>query len=247
MSALDPLAREVLDRLVQSLVFAPRARSESKSYKEAPGRTVSIRKPPEPHVSSGPVLGPMYDPYGMSADIDIRCCSEELDDAGIEELAAACDRGGAAELAGELFYSEGEPGEGLTTDLLRRVWARARGTEMAIPEDREKYCALYPDDAAAVRGDIEPPRAPSLSGAAACNRHLGRLVDFELFESEHIPNVTIPDQGGSAPKIRDARQTGGALRTDGWKANARVLNRGNLITIGVYRVSCGIRKTRGGS
>ena len=237
MSALDPLAREALDRLVSSLVFAPRARSKGKFQEEAPGRTVTIRKPYEPHVSSGPVLGPIYHPYGTSADIDIRRCSKELDDAGMAKLAAACDWGGAAELAEKLFYFDGTPGEGLTTDLMRRVWARARGTEMAIPEDREKYCALHPDDAAAVRGDIEPPRAPSLSSTAACRRHLGRLADFELFESERIPNVTIPDQGGSAPKIRGARQTGGALCTDGWKANARVLNRGNLITIdGVYEV-----------
>ena len=246
MSALDPLAREALDRLVQSLVFAPRARSESKPYKEAPGRTVSIRMPYEPHVSSGAVLGPMYDPYGRYADIGIRRCSEELDDAGMAKLAAACDRGGAAELAEKLFYSEGEPGEGLTTDLLWRVRARARGTEMAIPGEREKYCALHPDDAAAVMDDIESPRPPSLSGDAVCSPHLGRLADFELFESEHIPHVTIPDQGGSAPKIRGAGQTGGALRTDGWKVNARVLNRGNLITIDkVYEVRPygGLRRT----
>ena len=246
MSALDPLAREALGRLVPSLVFAPRARSVSKSYSQMVGQTVSIEKPREAHVSNGAMLGPIYHPYGTFANIGVRRRSEDLDDAGIEKLAAACDRGGAAELAGKFFYSEGEPGEGLTTDLLWRVWARARGTEMAIPEDREKYCALHPDDAAAVMDDIEPPRVPSLSGDAVRNPHLGRLVRFELFESEHIPNVTIPDQGGSAPKIRGARQTGGALCTDGWKANARVLNRGNLITIdGVYevRLHCGLQRT----
>ena len=246
MSVLDPLAREALAQLVPSLVFAPRARSKSKPYSKVTGQTVSIRMPYEPHVSSGAEIGPIYHPYGRFADISVRCRSEELDDAGMAKLAAACDRGGAAELAGKLFYSEGEPGEGLTTDLLWRVRARALETETATSGSHEKYCALHPDDAAAVMDDIEPPRPPGLSGDAVCSRHLGRLADFEVFESEHIPNVTIPDQGGSAPKIQGARQTGDTLCTDGWKANARVLNRGNLITIaGVYEVRphCGLQRT----
>ena len=93
MSALDPLAREVLDRLVQSLVFAPRACSESKPYKEAPGRTVSARRPCGGRVSGGPEPGPIYDPSGTSVDIVVRRRTKELDDAGIEKLTAACTPG----------------------------------------------------------------------------------------------------------------------------------------------------------
>ena len=93
MSALDPLAREVLDRFVQSLVFAPRACSASKSREEAPGRTVSVRKPYKEHVSSGPEFGSIYDPSGTSGDIVVRRRTKELDDAGIEKLTAACTPG----------------------------------------------------------------------------------------------------------------------------------------------------------
>lgn len=247
VSALDSLARDALDRLAPSLVFAPRARSESKLHGEVVGHSIRIRKPYRLHVNGGDESVPRYHLYGEFADIGIQHHSEDLDNAGIAKLAAIYDRAGAAELARNLFHHVGAPGGGLTARLFREVRVHSEETEMAVLECRDKYCALHPEDAAMVRSDIESPRVPSLSDSTICNRHFGQLARFELFETEHIPNVTVPDQGGSAPKVRGDRQTGGTLHTDGWKANARVLNEGNLITInGVYEVRphCDLQRTR---
>lgn len=64
------------------------------------------------------------------------------------------------------------------------------------------------------------------------------IADFEMFQSQNVPNHTVGAHGGT-PLVQGGSQTGSSLATDGWTNDTTgILKKGDIFTIsGVYMVN----------
>jgi len=153
---------------------------------------------------------------------------------GGEELAALYDIAGGEEFHNGTHYQVGVAGGDLTVDVISKLSDFTKRRCMPFPLSS----LLPPEDLAVIAQDIEQHGAPPIAGEVVRERYRGRCREVYLYESDGLPYYEIADYGDSTPLVNAANgYRGSTLPTDGWQSSAKVLNKGQLITIaGVHDV-----------
>ena len=262
------IADESLFRLLDNLVL-PRLsnRTYEKYFENKIGDRITVKRPYMAKVNSGRVLSEanIAEMIDQTVDIvvdkrhnfalryndtektlDLVQFGERYLRTGIEELAYQYDIAGADELGLSISYSEGTPGTGLSTSAAQLIGAHAR--HVAIPLNSMNYGLMDPMDFANISDDVKNIFVPEDVSTAIRERYRGKLANWHLFESVHVPYLEVASHTGSTPLTNMVGgYEGSDLPTDGWANSTQVLNKGQLFTVaGVYEVQPrGNRRTTG--
>ena len=262
------IADESLFRLMDNLVL-PRLSNQTyeKYFENKIGDRITVKRPYMAKVNSGRILAESDIASMIDQTVDIMVdqrhnfairyndqektldlvqFGERYLRTGIEELAYQYDIAGANELGLSISYSEGTPGTGLSTSAAQKIGAHAR--HVAIPLNSMNYGLIDPMDFANISDDVKAVQLPEMVSTAIRERYNGKLGNWHLFESVHIPYLDVASHTGSTPLVNMVGgYEGKDLPTDGWANSTQVLNKGQLFTIaGVYEVQPrGNRRTTG--
>ena len=244
----DLIANEALFRLMDALVIPRLAnRSFEKYFAGKIGNRITIKRPYKAKVTSGRVMGAVSPLIDLTLDVmvdqrnhfpisyndeertlSIVAFGERYLQAGVEELAYAYDIAGADELGLSLFYREGTPGTGLSTRAALNIAAHAR--HVAIPLNSMNFGLIDPLDFANVSDDVKMIHVPDTVSQSIRERYRGMLAGYHLFESVNIPYLEVAALPGT-PLVNGGSESGGSITMDGFTASAKVLLKGQLISL----------------
>lgn len=164
----------------------------------------------------------------------------------IEALAYKYDSESARNVFNAVGYSHGTMGTQFSFAAGQKV--RAQAADMAMPVDN-RFMALSPYDVAALGIEMQRGR-PEIGGEAAQqytggfnmpgeirdairSAFAGNIGGFMMFESTQTPPVVCHNYTAAGHILVNAASgyNGNRLPTDGWAANLKCLNKGQLISI----------------
>ena len=255
---MSAMSNYTLWRLKNQLVFPRLARKHHEAVfsNEIIGDTIDILKPFRTQIHSGRVIAnnatydALYDEtvqikinnrfHGRlkfndeERTLEIRDFGDRYLQAVAEELANNYDEDGGQELGDALFYHRDGGDKYMDVDDVQHI--RAYATEMSIPQNTRNYAILNPSDFAALAADIKPLNVPDeVKRSAIYEKFRGKLSDFYVFESVHVPYMTTAAQAANpVPKVNAASgYAGDQLPTEEWTSadGVKVLDKGQIIQI----------------
>lgn len=158
------------------------------------------------------------------------------------ELAYKYDEAGGRVLVDNTYFTDGTPGEVLSSKTTTD--AMAHWGKLDMPQRRDRMILVdHYDIAAITKESLEGNyNNPADVNSAVHESFRGKLSGFSVYTTNHLPDYTVQDYGASIPLVNysaggDTTYEGDSLPTDGWVANTKVLLKGQMITIaGVYEI-----------
>ena len=156
-------------------------------------------------------------------------------DEGCKELAYKQDIACAREVTNMTAQHDGKPGTAITTKAMGSF--RAHCVELGI-DPYEASLMMRPRDISALGDDVKMVNVPKMVNQAIRNRYMGKIDGFPLYESIHVPLVTIPSTTGHVPVLKaGSALTGNSFTVTGLKADTLWVKKGDLVTFeGVFEI-----------
>jgi hypothetical protein len=147
------------------------------------------------------------------------------------------------------YQAVGTPG--VPVDFETLLLADAYMTELGIPEDGKRYCAMAPRVAAGLSNDLFNTFNPTVNTGALIDGFIGHLSGFDIFKTNFLGRHTAgAGQVGGAPPpgfslggvvTNGPISTGNLIVANGFANNTLVFTKGDIIEIadaaGVFMVN----------
>lgn len=246
------ITKETLPNLENNLVAASKVNRQFENQFVKIGNALTIRKPNQFTVSSGPGLQvqDIAEPstsitISSQKHVDFQFSSQELT-LTIEEFSERYLKPASIQLANQLdadvlaltpqvFNEVGTPGT-LPSTFASLAAVGQRMDEQAVIQDG-RYLLLGPAAYWSMANGlvnlyVQSVAEPALKG------FLANIANFEIYQDQNVYTQTVGAYGGT-PVVNGAGQTGSSLVTSGWTASvAGLLNVGDVFTIaGVFAVN----------
>ena len=246
------ITKETLVMLENNLVAASKVNRQFENQFVKIGSSLTIRKPNQFIVSSGPALAVqnVIEPstsitINNQKHVDFSFSSTELT-LTIEEFSERYLKPAASQLANQLDFDVisnwdsipnvvGTPGT-TPANFAALAAVGQRMDEGAVPQDG-RYLILNPKAYWSLANGLTTLYVNSVA-EPALKGYLATIANFEIYMDQNIQVQTVGAYGGT-PTVNGANQTGASLVTAGWTASiADLLNVGDVFTIaGVFAVN----------
>ena len=168
--------------------------------------------------------------------LHISMFKERYLDEGCKELAYTQDIACAREVTNATYQNDGTPGSAITTRTMGAV--RAHCVDLGI-DPMEAACVAKPADVSALGDDVKLVNVPTMVNEAIRNKYMGKIDGFSLYESIHVPTLTVPTIAGTNQLSAAVAAGGASFAIDGITGStaARTIKKGTVLNIaGVFEV-----------